>query len=401
MRVLFNAVASLKPKTGIGHYIENLHQNLATLQADNEIILFPGPLARKFIRRLYRPATPHAPNAQSGSPNGRVNPLKRWLSRSIRFTERVGVGYLRHSLRVLSDRQEFHLYHEPNYIPWQCNLPTIATIHDLSVLLYPEWHPQERVKYFETHFFQGLERCEHLIADTEFVRGEIIRKLGVPEHRVTTVHLGVRQTFQPMSHEELMPFLQELGLKPGYFLHVGTLEPRKNLLMLMQAFCDLPGKLREQHPLILIGGWGWRNENIRAYFESTARHAGVLHFGYVPENSMPAIYNGARTLLFPSHYEGFGFPPLEMMACGGSVLASTAGSVREILPQRRRSIEPLDLEGWREAIREIALDDDCWRQSRHGVREHAKSFTWQQCAANTWNVYENVLNKNEQRKAAA
>jgi len=156
----------------------------------------------------------------------------------------------------------------------------------------------------------------HLIADSNCVRREMIEKLGIPAERITTVHLGVRPVFKPLPSAAVLPVLQGLGLRPGYLLHVGTIEPRKNLLRLMQAYCDLPRLLRESHPLALVGGWGWRNEQIREFYESTARHAGVVKLGYVPEEDLPAVYNGARALVFPTHYEGFGFPPLEMMACG-------------------------------------------------------------------------------------
>ena len=198
------------------------------------------------------------------------------------------------------------------------------TIHDLSVLLHPEWHPIERVKAYEARFFKALRRSAYFIGVSEFTRQEVIHNLGIAPDRVSSVHNGIPDYYRPLPEGETRPCLDKLGLSPGYLLHVGTIEPRKNLLMLMRAYCGLPRPLRENSPLVLVGGWGWRNESIREYFESTARHAGVIKLGYVPDEQMPALYNGARALVFPSHYEGFGFPPLEMMACGGAVLASSA-----------------------------------------------------------------------------
>ena len=290
-------------------------------------------------------------------------------------------------------RQGCDLYHEPNFIPWQCELPTVATIHDLSVLLYPDWHPIERVKHFEANFFRGLQRCAHLITDSHFVRQELVQKLSIPPERITTVHLGIRSLFRPLATSEILPVLKEFQLREGCLLHVGTIEPRKNLLMLMRAYCDLPRRLRERSPLVLVGGWGWRNESIREYYESTARHAGVIKLGYVPDEQMPALYNGARALVFPSHYEGFGFPPLEMMACGGAVLASDAGSLKEILPDGMSLLSPDDPTAWRKAMHKMLVDDDHWNQSRLGSLDHASSFTWQRCARETWGVYQKTLQR--------
>src|SRR5439155_1795337 len=110
---------------------------------------------------------------------------------------------------------------------------------------------------------------------------------------------------------------------------LGTIEPRKNVLMLLRAYCSLPERLRNVCPLLLVGGWGWNISDVADYLDREARHRGVIHLGYVAEEHVPLIYNGAHALLFPSCYEGFGLPPIEMMACGGAVIASTAAAVVE------------------------------------------------------------------------
>ncbi|MCE9530896.1 MAG: glycosyltransferase family 4 protein [Planctomycetes bacterium] len=386
MRVLFNGVASLRPKTGIGHYIESLHAHLNELGRDDELMFFPGPVVRKIVGRLLRPGKVKAPSPKSAAPKKRT-----WLPSPSRVMKRLGAVAFQKAFELQANRSGCELYHEPNYIPWKCELPVVATIHDLSALLHPEWHPVERVRRFETNFLKNLPRCRHLIADSESVRREIIDHLGVPANQVSTVHLGVRPHFRPLAIDQVKSMLADLNLEPGYLLHVGTIEPRKNLLMLMQSYCDLPSDLRERHPLVLVGGWGWRTEEIRVYYETTARRSGVQHLGYAAEENLPALYNGARALVFPSHYEGFGFPPLEMMACGGAVIASTTGSVREILPKGRHLLASDDLVGWREAMRRMLVDDDYWLHSRQGGERHAAGFTGERCARQTRSVYEEVV----------
>src|SRR5205085_1100038 len=167
----------------------------------------------------------------------------------------------------------------------------------------------------------------------------------------------------------------------------GTIEPRKNVLTLLRAYCGLPAPLRERYPLVLAGGWGWKADDVASYFEATAKHRGVVRLGYVPETALGALYNGARLLAFPSIYEGFGLPPVEMMACGGAVLASTASAVAEVAGGVAQLLEPHDVEGWREALRQILSDDDVWQGLRRGAVEHACSFTWDRCATDTLRVY--------------
>jgi len=374
MRVLLNGVASLKPKTGIGHYIESLYEHLPV----DDTIFFPGPWARGFARRFFKPGSGKAKK-------------RSWLKGPSKLVRRAGLAAMRRMFRTTASRSGCDLYHEPNYVPWDCDLPVVATIHDLSVLLYPEWHPADRVTHFETNFRDGLARCRHLITDCASVRREVIQTLGIEPERISTVRLGVRAGFRPLDDDEIQGPLADYQLTPGYLLHVGTIEPRKNLLILMQAYVDLPRELRERHPLVLIGGWGWRTEKIRDYYEGTARHQGVVHIGYAAEEHLPALYNGARALVFPSHYEGFGFPPLEMMACGGAVLASSATAVREIMPASADSIHPEDIADWRNAMHRTITNDEYWNHSRSGVIEHARSFTWERCARETQAVYQNVL----------
>src|SRR5262249_21125359 len=123
-------------------------------------------------------------------------------------------------------------------------------------------------------------------------------------------------------------------------------EPRKNILMLLKVYCSLPAEVRERCPLLLVGGWGWNTAELAEYFQSEARQRGVLHLGYLPEGDLNAVYNGARALVFPTFYEGLGLPPLEMMACGGAVLGSTAGALVETIGGRAHLLDPHDVDGW-------------------------------------------------------
>jgi alpha-1,3-rhamnosyl/mannosyltransferase len=244
---------------------------------------------------------------------------------------------------------------------------------------------------FEHNFHRYLPQSVHFLAISESARQEIIRVLGIPPERVSRTYMGVRPHLRPLPPEAIEPVRRRLGLPDEYLLHVGTIEPRKNLLMLMRAYGDLPEVLRRRCPLVLAGGWGWNTQDIADHYESVARHLGVVRIGYLPDEDLGAVYGGARALVFPSHYEGFGLPPVEMMACGGAVVASRIGPVEETVGGQAHLIEPEDLAGWRDAMARAIADDD-WRDGlRQGAVEKACPYTWEQCAADTLGAYRLAL----------
>ncbi len=386
MRVILNQLTALGSKTGIGHYTHELVQGLRRLAPSDTIDVFPpdwwGTLRR--VGGSIRPRRGAALTTADGSKGSWRDAIMKQLRA---FGEHTLAGYL----YAVNRWHPYDIYHEPNYIPLPSAIPTFATIHDLSVLLHPQWHPADRVRFYEEHFEAGLRRCRHLFAVSEFTRREITRELNISPDRITCTHLGIRSDLYPLPADELAAGVRRLGLPSQYLLFVGTLEPRKNPLMLMRAYCDLPATLRERCPLVLAGGWGWNAAEFSAYYRSEAKDRGVIHLGYVADNDLATIYGAARALVFPSFYEGFGLPPLEMMACGGAVIASTAGAVAEVVGRRAHLISPDDLAGWRDAMAKIIADDD-WRQTlRSGVTELARTYSWDRCARQTLQAYREVL----------
>ena len=388
MRVVLNNLTAIGQKTGIGHYVNELVAGLRTQAPDGRFELFPGALlaagaramrgVRRGISKLRRQPSPPA-----------VQPPGHDRSWTITWGRACAAWHF----RAFWSWRRFDLYHEPNYIPFLCDRPTVATVHDLSVMLHPEWHPRHRVDHFARHFEPGLRRCARLLADSEFTRRELIAAFSVPPEKVRRVPIGIRIDLAPMASTAVEAARRRLGLPENYLLHVGTIEPRKNLLMLMKAYGDLPGPVRQCCPLILAGGWGWNVAEVAEHYDGVARELGVRHLGYVADADLPALYNGARALLFPSHYEGFGLPPLEMMACGGAVIASTAGAVVETVGKHAHLVDPNDLVGWRDAMRRVITEDD-WREAlARGATEVARPYTWERCARGTFQVYEEVLGK--------
>src|SRR5208283_1253480 len=186
-------------------------------------------------------------------------------------------GFLEGSFLAACIRGKYDLYHEPNFLPLPADCPTVATWHDLSALLHPEWHPAERARRFDRQLPQAVARCTHFLTDAESVRQEMIRVLGIPPERVTRVHCGIRPEFHPLPAEQIRPRLAGLGLPSQYLLFVGTIEPRKNVRFLLETYCSLPASLRSRWPLVLVGGWGWNAADVADYLHRVASHHGVIH----------------------------------------------------------------------------------------------------------------------------
>jgi alpha-1,3-rhamnosyl/mannosyltransferase len=385
MRVVLNELAALGPRTGIGHYVGELLRCLRQQVPDEHFDTFPQGWLRQAKLAYARWRSGARPAA---SPRQRQYPfkarLRTWVLDQMRHWGRTAAAW---HFRTFCRGRDYQVYHEPNYIPLPCDLPTVVTVCDLSVLLHPEWHPADRVAHFERHFPRGLARAQHVLAISDAGRHEIIRTLNVPPERVTRTYMGIRPGLCPLPRREVAGVLQQLGLPMSYLLYLGTLEPRKNLLTLLHAYCGLPLPLRERCPLVLVGSWGWKADDIAEFLDRKGRARGVIHLGYVAEDHLAALYNGARALVYPSLYEGFGLPPVEMLACGGAVLASTAGALAETVGGQAHLIAPEDVDGWRDGMARVVEDDDWWQWLRQGAEEVARPFTWERCATETLDIY--------------
>ena len=385
MRVLLNGLPALKRKTGVGHYTAELAAALALNFPGDEVTLYPGDLARRvWEARPRRTAGPAAapPHAQ-----------KPWPLRSLALG--VGKSLARDAIALhfgtYSRRYAFDVYHETNFVPFPTGLPTVLNVHDLSVLLHPEWHPADRVGHHARHFRDGMRRADRILTISDAVKRELVTHCAVPADRVTTVYCGVSPAFRPHTAAELAVARHRLGLPPRYVLSVGTVEPRKNLAMLFAAYATLPDTVRENCPLLVAGPWGWKSDGVRRFYDETGRHRGIRHLGYVADADRPALYAGATALVYPSFYEGFGLPPVEMLASGGRVIASTDAAVREVCGDAAEYRDPADADAWRAAMLRVADAPAATPDEVAARTRRAALYTWCRAAVETRAVYEAVV----------
>lgn len=376
IRVGINAVPILSPLTGVGQVTYRLIRELQQM-LPNKPWLFYGTDWDQEIRSAPPPGVREFNNAIK-----RFLPHPHLVARFLKQT-RFSAGVRKHKI---------DLYHEPAYLAYRFRGPTIVTVHDLSWIRHPDTHPADRVRAMNRLMPGVVERATHILVDSEFVRQEVMQYYGVRGDRVTTVLLGVAPEFRPLEESECAPVLARFGLRAGqYQLAVGTLEPRKNLSTVISAFGQLPEATRRQFPLVIVGMNGWGMESFSHSLRQMISNGEVRLAGYVAQDELPAVYAGARLLLYPSLYEGFGLPPLEAMACGVPVIASRRASLPEVVGDAGLLVEPLDADAIAQHMRRLIEDHALHAALRQAGLERAKLFTWRKFAHETIAVYRKFI----------
>lgn len=283
------------------------------------------------------------------------------------------------------------VFHGPNYFVPQTHLPTVLTIHDLSIYRYPQWHPKARVERMLATIPDSIQRANLILTDSEAIRLELMQQFNLPAHQLKTVLLGVDQIYFPRSGIELQAHLDHFGLSANaYSLFVSTIEPRKNLQNLLAAYRGLPVAIRQRWPLVLAGGRGWESEAIHVDILQGEAEGWVKYLGFVAQDVLPYLYAGCRLFTYPSWYEGFGLPIAEAMASGVPVLTSNTSSMPEVAGGAALLVNPADVDDIRHALLR-GLEDEQWRlQAIARGLQRATELSWDACVQNTVAAYQMV-----------
>ena len=273
------------------------------------------------------------------------------------------------------------VYHFPNFIlPPLGHGHAVVTIHDVSFMRFPEMAETRNLKHLLDGIGRTVRRADAILADSRVIADEIVQVLGAAPSKVHTVYPGISTGFQPSDEKTVAAMRQRLNIDRPYLLAVGTIEPRKNLPFLFEVF----EHMREfDGLLILVGSMGWKYEAILTRLRASPRAGAIRHLQGVAESDLRALYSGAELLLFPSFYEGFGFPPLEALACGTPVVSSAGGSLREVLGSAATIVDSFDVEAWSAAALRQMGDRSRAKQGR----AHAAQYSWSATARAAWEVY--------------
>ena len=263
----------------------------------------------------------------------------------------------------------------------------VCTVHDLIPLDNPEWFSPRFSAWYGWLMPRLVHQVAHIIAVSEFTRGRILERFGVRPGKVSVVPNGIDRRFSPHSRELVAQARQDIGIPEGrYLLYLGSLEPRKNISRLLQAWARVHGRLSEDTWLVVAGAKGRSQVFAEAGVQEIPQRVHLA--GYVSDERLPALYSGALAVVYPSLYEGFGLPPLEAMACGAPVITSNTTSLPEVTGDAAILVNPLDAEEIGEAIVRVAGDVGLRSDlSRRGLAR-ASAYSWDMSAAMTLRVLE-------------
>lgn len=380
MKVLIEAQSLLKQRTGVGQYTFNLIDHMVPLLKEKGI-----DLTLFYFNFLKR-------NKEIPSWNGEVHVKQQTLlpGRFFYFLWKKG-GFP--PFEWLAGKNE--LIHFPNFIvrPFRSG-KAVVTIHDLSFVRFPRFAEKKNLDFLNRWIPFSLEKASKILVVSEFTKKEMLEVYGIDEKKVVVAPNGVSDKFKPeIDPGRIEQVCRKYRLPGSFMLAVGTLEPRKNVSLLIKALSHLKKQKSEVPPLVLVGppGWNKEYERLKALVEEKGLTESVKFLFYVERGDMRALYSAARLLVFPSVYEGFGLPVLEAMACATPVIASNAASLPEVSGEAALQVPPDDPQAWSEAV--DALWDDAERQKEMAAAglEQVKKFTWKRTAQKTLEAYEQAL----------
>jgi glycosyltransferase involved in cell wall biosynthesis len=365
VKVCIDIQAAIAQRAGVGRYTKLLVEHLGPLAGADELGLFYFDFKR----------------------NGSPFPVTNAQERAVRW---IPGRYVQQAWKRVgwppfdAFSGPADLFHFPNFVrPPLRKGKSVVTIHDVSFLRYPETMEAKNYAFLSSQIQQTVERSDAIITDSRFVANEIHTLLKVPREKLFPIHLGL-SSLAPSSADALAAFKTSFGLAKPYLLHVGTIEPRKNHLFLIELFEQLDGFDGE---LVLAGMKGWKCEPIFERIRQSPAADRIRYIDYIPDEHLADLYSGAEALVFPSLYEGFGFPPLEAMLCGTPVIASTAGSLAEVLGDGACMVADYDIDAWKSAVAGVLGDPQPWIAAG-GAK--AATYNWSTTARETWDLYRKV-----------
>lgn len=263
---------------------------------------------------------------------------------------------------------------------------SVVTVHDLGYLYEPQAHRPVDRWYLNWSTGYNARAATLVIADSQATKQDLVKAYRIPPEKIRVVYLGVDQNLGPVKNPaEIDVVKRQYGIQGDYFLSVGTLQPRKNLARLVEAFVSLP--VKNDVNLVLAGKPGWLSGGVMGKLPAS-KESRVILTGYVPEEDLPALYSGAVALVFPSLYEGFGLPALEAMACGLPVIAANSSSLPEVVGEAGLLVDPLDVRAWARAMAQVLADPALRVALRQRGLRRARMFSWERCARETLEVLE-------------
>ncbi len=380
------ALATLR--TGIGQYVAGLYG--AIEKKHNK------PLLHYFVKNRFIPTLPEVAEQHQTNRNqtlqANISKLLNGLDKHLAYAKKIlytkfYTARFNHQLKTLKADAihctDFFCLQNPYAIP------EFITVYDISCFRHPETHPAARVKLFNRLLPRSLEQARHILTISEFSKQELVNYFGLDPNKITVTYCGLSSQFQTLPEAAITATLKQHGLAyKRYFLYVGTLEPRKNLDLLVEAYQALPEQIKRHYPLVMIGALGWKFESFMQKAKVLLNNGQLRMPGYLSEQQLQHLLTGSLVFVYPSLYEGFGMPPLEAMACQVPVIASDRASLPEVIGDAGILLPADDALAWRDAMLSLLEDPKrCQQCVQQGLQRSAR-FTWDACAEQTLHCFQ-------------
>lgn len=367
MKIAIDIRSTLKKtRTGVGQYTYNLVKNLAGLDREDEFLLYSK------IKLFSR--------------DKKLPDIKG--KNIVHKTDRFNAGLDRSLGKV-------DIFHTPSQDMLNINgTKIVVTVHDLIFKMFDYGHSQDTIAIAERQILDTIAKADKIICYSKSTISDLQRLYSVPDKKIELVYVGVdRDNFYPMSEQEIQEaknIVSDFGVGEDFILFVGTIEPRKNIGNLILAFDRLKSKNGIPHKLVIIGMKGWMYEKIFRLYDESRYKKDIIFLDYQPNNILKNFYNLADVFVYPSFYEGFGFPILEAFSCGRAVVTSNVSSCKEIGEEAALLVEPNNVDELANAISKILGDSQLKETLQRKGLEKSKSFSWQETARKTLAVYKEV-----------
>lgn len=376
MKVVLNSLSITFPISGVGRYTLMLAKSLSIFIGEENIFWF-GKVNENTENK----------NSRHLSIMHTSQSLFKKLFRKIPYCRSFIFNIRNNRFRSYVEKVKPHIYHETNYALFDFDEgQTVTTLYDLSFVRHPEWHPKDRVKYFEQYCLKKLTQVNKIITISEFTKKEIMELLGIQSNKIHVVPPGVDKVFKPEG-KKLDNFPKD------YILYVGNIEPRKNLSLLLEAYQFLPKKVKDKHPLVLAGAFGWYAKKLKEKLNYLKGKENLIVIGYISQNLLPNLYRGATLFVYPSLYEGFGLPVVEAMACGTPVIALNVTALPEVIGDAGLLVEPGNIDGLIDSILRILGNKETRDKMIKKGLHRAQEFSWWKCAQQMLEIYGQCFSK--------
>ncbi len=385
MRIGIDATPLPPNPVGAGNYIIQLVRALLTLGSEHQFVIFVQHSGYHYLKKAD-----DTPAQVDSAPKSRPVPAPEWVITSDK-PPALRLLWEQTVLPALASRYRLDLLHSLHYTrPVFLPCASVVTFHDMTFFLFPQLHTLPKRLFFPVMMHLSARHAAALLANSENTRRDAMRVLKIPSQRISVTPLGIDAAFRPIDDQALLEECrQRYRLPQRFILYVGTLEPRKNLPLLLNAYARL-SQHGEDIPLVITGRPGWMYEDIFSQIKTLGIQERVQFTGYIPAQDLPIVYNLAQVFVYPSLYEGFGFPPLEAMACGTPTITTAVSAMLELVGDGALLVPAHDEAALSETMLKV-LDDPKLQQelSARGCRQAAK-FTWNQTAQATLRVYQQV-----------